>query len=115
MDLSIGVDGLRLAEAAGQARADASIIADMLNRAHEHDERLAGVDRSVPDVVRHPRPAVKPHPGAQWDEAAGRWEVWSEAEGGWVSLDDGTVQEPGTRSTEPHEHALLRPPPIELR
>jgi hypothetical protein len=113
-DLGFGF-GLGAGDVAADARADASIVADMLKRANEHDERVAGIDRSVPDVVRHPRPAVKPRADAQWDEAAGRWEVWSEASQGWVSLEDGTVQQAGTRSVEPHEHHLLRPPPIELR
>jgi hypothetical protein len=52
------------------------------------------------DVHRDPVPGAKPDPHAQWDEAAGRWEVWSDDAGGWVSLDDGSVQSPATPSVD---------------
>jgi hypothetical protein len=92
----------------------ASIVADMQRREDERMRRLQGLDDTAADVARFPIPTDKPRRDAQWDEAAGRWEVWSEAEGGWVSLEDGSVQEPGTRSVVPHEEGVTRPPPIDL-
>ena len=92
-----------------------TIVAAMRERDYRWLRRRQGKDDSVHDVVRHPMPADKPRPDAQWDEAAGRWEVWSDAEEGWVSLEDGSVQEPGTRSVTPHEDGVTRPPPVDLR
>ena len=69
-----------------------SILADM----QERDDPRRRAQRE--DVKRYPEPAEKPDPRAQWDEAAGRWEVWDDDAGGWVSLADGTVQPPGTNS-----------------
>ena len=62
------------------------------------------------DIVRHPEPDHKPRRDAHWDEAAGRWEVWSEEHQAWVSLDDGTVQAPGTPSVEVTGDDAMPPP-----
>lgn len=77
-----------------------SILGDMQEREHRRQMNMAEHEETS-DVVRHPRPAVKPRRDAQWDEAAGRWEVWSDTYHGWVSLEDGTVQKAGTRSVDP--------------
>lgn len=67
----------------------------------------------VGDIPRHPRPEHKPSRDAHWDEAAGRWEVWSEEHQGWVCLEEGTVQAPGTPSVEAADDAVppTVPPP----
>jgi hypothetical protein len=52
------------------------------------------------DLPRIPQPHEKPDPRAQWDEAAGRWEIWNKQANAWVSLDDGNVQSPGTPSVD---------------
>jgi hypothetical protein len=70
-----------------------SILAEMQERADARRHALG-------DVARFPEPDEKPHPHAQWDEAAGRWELWDAEAGGWVSLADGTVQPPGTSSVD---------------
>ena len=90
----------------------ASIVADMQRRENERLRRLQGYDDSTRDVPRHPRPHEKPRRDAQWDEAAGRWEVWSDTAQGWVALEDGTVQAPGTPSVAPHPDSV--PPPLDV-
>ena len=90
------------------------MLAEQMKDETEAARRKLAGDEAVADVPRAAVPDEKPRPDAQWDEAAGRWEVWSEAANGWVSLDDGTVQAPGTRSADPTEGAILWPPLVEL-
>ena len=73
-----------------------SITTDLSEAVYAHGWHGPPMD----DVERKPIPSEKPDPHAQWDEAAGRWEVWSDEAGGWVSFEDGTVQEPATPSVE---------------
>jgi hypothetical protein len=92
-----------------------SILLAMSDRDWRWLRRRRGIDDRVTDVPRRARPDARPRPDAQWDEAAGRWEVWSEERQGWVSLEDGTVQAPGTRSVDPSADGVLKPPPLDLR
>ena len=71
--------------------------------------------RGVADVPRVARPADRPRPDAQWNEAAGRWEVWSKDHGVWVCLEGGAPQAPATRSVDPLEESLIEPPRMDLR
>ena len=99
----------------GDAAADAvrnSIVAGIIQREFRWLRRRRGIDDRVADVERHARPIEKPRPRAQWDEAAGRWEVWNEERQGWVSLEDGTIQAPGPRSVDPTDAASAPPPPL---
>ena len=102
----------------GNAAPDAarnSIVAGIIQREFRWLRRRKGIDDRVADVERHAMPIEKPRPRAQWDEAAGRWEVWSEEHQGWVSQEDGTIQAPGTRSVDPTEDGIVKPPPLDLR
>ena len=42
----------------------------------------------VADIDRTPKRGDPPVPGAQWDEAHQRWEVWDEAGGEWLIARD---------------------------
>ncbi|NLD77758.1 MAG: hypothetical protein GX643_13935 [Acidimicrobiales bacterium] len=81
----------------GAARS--GIVGDMIHRIRHPRTRRGRI--APRDVERHPRPAEKPRPDAQWNEAAGRWQVWSENHHAWVSLDDGSTQDPGSPSVGP--------------
>ena len=39
------------------------------------------------DGVHEPMSGERPHPRAQWDEAGGRWIVWSADAGDWVPVE----------------------------
>ena len=95
-------------------RARTSIVAGIIQREFRWLRRRKGIDDRVADVERHAMPIEKPRPRAQWDEAAGRWEVWSEEHQGWVSLEDGTVQAPGTPTVAPSPPRNHNPPPLPL-
>lgn len=88
-------------------------IADELDdEIDDERQKLTGEPPGL-DVPRTAAPSERPHPAAQWDEAAGRWEIWSDEAGGWVSTEDGTVQAPASRSVPPTESSILWPPSIE--
>lgn len=89
------------------------IAAEAMNQQARADRRRLVGDEADVDVDRTAIPPDKPRPDAQWDEAAGRWEIWSSDAGGWVSLEDGTVQAPASRSVRPTEPAILWPPLID--
>lgn len=93
-------------------RSKISIVADMNSQLWRWVRARTGHVDTTPDVSRRPKPGAKPRPDAQWDEAAGRWEVWSEQWQGWVSLDDGAVQAPGTPSVDPHPDSFTTPPGV---
>lgn len=95
----------------GEGPFNTSIAGQMADHRRKR-RRALGEDGSTDDIVRHPMPIEKPHPAAQWDEAAGRWEIWIDEEDAWVALDDGEVQAPATPSAAAHPDAL--PPDIDL-
>lgn len=39
-----------------------------------------------PGLVEHTRPDERPHPKAQWDDAAGHWIIWNTATGAWEQI-----------------------------
>jgi hypothetical protein len=105
-----------------ESRADGtsrvSITADAINREERARRERVKAEGSDDDVVRHPRPPVKPRRDAQWDEAAGHWMAWDRQLQLWVSLDDGSTHAPGTPSVAPHDPAVtprVRPDPTQPR
>ena len=103
----------RITQAKAGILARSSIVVGLIDRENGRLRRRRGSDAAPTDVVRLPVPTEKPRPDAQWNEAAGDWEVWSEERQVWVSLDDGTVQTPGTPSVAPTEEAIERPTSID--
>lgn len=82
-----------------------SIIGDMLKRRKR---------RRVADIERVPSPGRKPRPDAQWNEAAGQWEVWDQRRQAWVCVETSSARPPASRSVDPLDESLVDPPRLDL-